>query len=65
VSDRTTNLRADAATDVDRAVREAAASGLELAARDDRARWLTAIADALEAARDELVAIARDRWTRG
>ncbi|MFC5789257.1 aldehyde dehydrogenase (NADP(+)) [Agromyces tardus] len=50
----------DAATDVDRAVRDAAASGLDRASRDDRARWLTAIADALEAARDELMAIARE-----
>ncbi len=72
MSESTTGQRADAAaepmaaavteaaTDVDRAVREAAASGLDRASRDDRARWLTAIADALEAARDELVAIARE-----
>lgn len=45
---------------VDAAVRAAAASGLEGTSRAERAGWLRAIADALEANRDELVALAHD-----
>ncbi|WP_022889246.1 aldehyde dehydrogenase family protein [Agromyces italicus] len=43
---------------VELAVRTAAASRLTRSSRADRGRWLVAIADALEAHRDELVAIA-------
>ncbi|AWB94599.1 aldehyde dehydrogenase (NADP(+)) [Agromyces badenianii] len=50
----------DAATDVDIAVRLAAASGFERSLRADRARWLTALAEALEAHRQELVALAAE-----
>ncbi|MGX5697775.1 aldehyde dehydrogenase (NADP(+)) [Agromyces soli] len=49
-----------AAQAVDTAVRAAAASGLERTSRAERAGWLRAIADALEAHRDELVALAHD-----
>ena len=43
---------------VDRAVRAAAASGVERSSRASRAAWLRAIADALTAHGDELVALA-------
>lgn len=45
-------------TTVDDAVRAAAASGLERSDRSERAAWLRAIAEALEAHRAELVGIA-------
>ncbi|MBM7831884.1 NADP-dependent aldehyde dehydrogenase [Agromyces cerinus] len=47
----------DAEAEVEIAVRFAAASGFDRSTRDDRARWLTALAEALEAHRDELVAL--------
>ncbi|MEF3402535.1 aldehyde dehydrogenase family protein [Agromyces sp. CCNWLW203] len=50
----------DAAADVEVAVRLAAASGFERSSRADRARWLTALAEALDAHRDELVALAAE-----
>ncbi|UOQ90411.1 aldehyde dehydrogenase (NADP(+)) [Agromyces endophyticus] len=46
------------ANEVELAVALAAASGLERSSRAERGRWLRAIADAVEAYRDELVAIA-------
>ena len=45
---------------VDDAVRAAAASGLAGSSRADRARWIRAIADALDDHRDELVGLAHD-----
>ncbi|MFB6610141.1 aldehyde dehydrogenase family protein [Agromyces sp. NPDC056379] len=50
----------DPGAEVDVAVRLAAASGFERSSRADRARWLVALAEALEAHRDELVALAAD-----
>lgn len=55
----------DAATDVDIAVRLAAASSVDRSSRADRARWLTALADAVEAHRDELVALAGEETHLG
>ncbi|HWT33624.1 MAG TPA: aldehyde dehydrogenase (NADP(+)) [Microbacterium sp.] len=46
-------------TTVDQAVRAAAASGLTTTTRADRARWLRAAADALQAASAELVPLAQ------
>ena len=48
----------DAAIAVDSAVRAAAAAGVERSTRAERAGWLRALADAIEAHRDELVALA-------
>ncbi|MFC9561841.1 aldehyde dehydrogenase family protein, partial [Agromyces sp. NPDC056965] len=48
----------DPGAEVDVAVRLAAASGFGRSSRADRARWLVALAEALEAHRDELVALA-------
>ena len=45
---------------VEIAVRLAAASGFDRSSRADRARWLTALAEALEAHRDELVELAAE-----
>jgi NADP-dependent aldehyde dehydrogenase len=50
----------DAGTAVEIAVRLAAASGFDRTSRADRARWLTALADAVETHRDELVALAAE-----
>ncbi|WP_022891480.1 aldehyde dehydrogenase family protein [Agromyces subbeticus] len=55
----------DAATDVEVAVRLAAASGVDRSSRADRARWLTALADAIEAHRDELVELAGEETHLG
>ncbi|KRC59463.1 aldehyde dehydrogenase [Agromyces sp. Root81] len=50
----------DPETTVEIAVRLAAASGFDRSSRDDRARWLAALAEAVEAHRDELVALAAE-----
>lgn len=50
----------DAGAAVEIAVRLAAASGFDRTSRADRARWLVALAEALEAHRDELVALAAE-----
>jgi NADP-dependent aldehyde dehydrogenase len=55
-----TTEASDATREVDAAVRAAAASGVERSTRAERARWLVALAEALELHRDELVAIAHD-----
>ncbi|GAB6856341.1 aldehyde dehydrogenase (NADP(+)) [Microbacterium xylanilyticum] len=56
---RTAEEAAHTATDaVDRAVRAAAGSGLERSSRSSRAAWLRALADALSAHSDDLVALA-------
>lgn len=59
-TERSESAAAEAARTVDAAVRAAAASGLDRSSRADRADWLRAIADALEAHRDELVGLAHD-----
>lgn len=50
----------DPGAEVDVAVRLAVASGFGRSSRVDRARWLVALAEALEGHRDELVALAAD-----
>lgn len=47
-------------SEVDAAVRAAAAAGVERSTRAERATWLRALAEALEHHRDELVALAHD-----
>ncbi|MFD5865442.1 aldehyde dehydrogenase (NADP(+)) [Agromyces sp. NPDC127015] len=49
-----------AANEVELAVTLAASSGLDVATRADRGRWLRAVADGVEAHRDELVALAAE-----
>ncbi|WP_395244367.1 aldehyde dehydrogenase (NADP(+)) [Agromyces sp. MMS24-K17] len=58
--DAAAQVATDASPDVDRAVRAAAAAGVERTTRAERADWLRALADAVEAHRDELVALAHD-----
>lgn len=55
----------DAAADVEIAVRLAAASGFDRTSRRDRARWLVALAETLEAHRDELVELAAEETHLG
>lgn len=54
----TTDTQSRVAAAVDRAVEDAAASGFETTSRADRARWLRALADALDADRAALVPLA-------